>query len=89
MTSRIAGRTELAEIAVTFHPEDDGYHGYSSMECANDVDPPPPREDQPTKPRCEGLLVESPDRNQDTCMSWLLRTRLTYGQTIRHQGGIQ
>ena len=89
MTSRIAGRTELAEIAVTFHLEDVGYHDYSNMECANGVDPQLPLEDQPTKPQREGLLVESPDRNQDICMSWWLRTRLTYGQTTRHQGGIR
>jgi hypothetical protein len=65
----VAGRIELAEIAVTLHPEADGYHDYSNMECASDADPRLPQEDQPTKPQYVVSLVESPDHNQDIYMS--------------------
>ena len=68
ITSRVAGRIEFAEIAVTFHLEDDGYHGLSNTGCASDVDPRHPREDPPTKPQYVVSLVESPDHNQDTDM---------------------
>jgi hypothetical protein len=84
----VAGRIEFAEIAVTFHLEDDDYHGYSNTECASDVDPRLPQEDPPTKPQYAVSLVESPDHNQDTYMFLWLRNRLISGQTIRHQSGI-
>ena len=69
MTSRVAGKTEFAEIRVTFDPADHDYPGCSNTVCASDVGPRLPQARQLAKPPHVVSPDESRDHNPDTYTS--------------------
>lgn len=86
ITSRVAGKTVLGEIAVTFGLEAHGSLGYSNKECANDVGVRHLRKCLPAKPLCVEWPVESPGHNQGIGTFYWLKSRSIYARAIHHQG---